>query len=533
MLSTMKVTLFFPDGCDGWPEVKAFILMRECVLPVLEEKRADFEAMYDDLMGRPEIDPVLLAGFTVLQMMERLPDRAAVSACLYDVRWRIGLNLPTRWESFHPTTLVYFRRRLANSGSAKLALEAGLDAMRRTGYLKGHHAVRIDSTHALGRIAKMSRLECTRETLRLALEFLAAFGGSAAWEPWHTRYAQRHPDDLRHAGEDRLRTTFDQAGRDARDVLETATRLGPSVLQSGPMVLLRRVLEEQFEFREQPVPELRRATAAGAVHNPHDPEAWWSTKRSLGKEGWIGYKVQVCETAPDAPRPRGEPTDAIITAIVTQPATASDQTSLEPVLATHATMIEEPPDTVFADAGYINAPTLERAETAGYELCGPVGAPPHSGARFGSDAFAVDIPNRRATCPAGKCSSHCARITEAGRDAAYYYFAWARADCSSCPLSDQCLSKKKLQAFRTLQVGEQHMRVQARRALCRTPEYQRRMRRRSGIEGTHSELKRGYGARRCRYLGRAKTDLQMQFAGAACNLRRWAARLSWMARNYR
>lgn len=529
----MNATIVFPDGCDVWPEVKAFILMRDCVLPALEEKRADFEAMYDDLMGRPEIDPVLLAGFTILQMMERLPDRAAVSACLYDVRWRIGLNLPTRWESFHPTTLVYFRRRLANSGSAKLALEAGLDAMRRTGYLKGHQVVRIDSTHALGRIAKMSRLECTRETLRLALEFLTAFGGSAVWEPWHTRYAQRHPDDLRRACEDRLRTTFDQAGRDAREVLERAARLGPAVLQSDPMVLLRRVLEEQFEFRERLVPEQRRATPAGAVHNPHDPQAWWSTKRSLGKEGWIGYKVQVCETAPEAPRLRHEPTDAIITAIVTQPATAIDQTSLEPVLATHATAIEEAPEIVFADAGYINAPTLEQAETAGYELCGPIGAPPHSGARLGSDSFDVDLPNRRATCPAGKLSTECSRINDATRTSIQYYFAWATADCAGCPLADQCLSKKKIGKFRTLQVGEQHMRVQARRVLCRTPEYQRRMCRRSGIEGTHSELKRGYGARRCRYLGRAKTDIQMQFTGAACNLRRWAARLSWLARNNR
>ena len=77
------------------------------------------------------------------------------------------------------------------------------------------------------------------------------------------------------------------------------------------------------------------------------------------------------------------------------------------------------------------------------------------------------------------------------------------------------------------------MRVQARRRLCRTPAYRMRMRRRCGIEGTISELKRGYGIRRCRYRGLAKTDLQMQFAGAACNLRRWAARLCWIARSSR
>ena len=93
-------------------------------------------------------------------MMQRMPDRAAVSACLYDVRWRIGLKLPSAWKAFHPTTLVHFRGRLAEHGGAQLALEAGLEAMRREGHLKGHRAVRIDSTHALGMVSAMSRLEC-------------------------------------------------------------------------------------------------------------------------------------------------------------------------------------------------------------------------------------------------------------------------------------------------------------------------------------------------------------------------------------
>lgn len=72
--------------------------------------------------------------------------------------------------------------------------------------------------------------------------------------------------------------------------------------------------------------------------------------------------------------------------------------------------------------------------------------------------------------------------------------------------------------------------AQARRQLGRTPEYQLRMRKRNGIEGTISELKRGYGARRARYRGRIKTDGQLQLMAAACNLRRWSARLCWLTR---
>lgn len=221
---------------DGASAVRPFALMRECVLPVLERRRADLEKMYAPVMGRPETNPVLLTAVTVLQIMQRLSDRACAEACLYDARWRFALgDIPV----FHPTTLVYFRNRLAENGKAKLVLEASLEAMRAAGYLKSCRAVRIDSTHLLARIADMSRLECVRETLRLALAFLAQFGGAAAWEPWSGRYADRNPEELRKVSPAGLAARMDAAGSDMRDVLAKAD--------------------------------------------------------TLGKDGWHGYKAQVCE----------------------------------------------------------------------------------------------------------------------------------------------------------------------------------------------------------------------------------------------
>ena len=530
----MEMSICFPDAVLDTPALKPFVLFRDHVRPAIEARRAALDAMYASVLGRPEIDPVLLLGITELQALERVPDRQAVERCSFDLRWRLALGIPDDWEGIHPSTLAYFRGRLVEHGQAKLVLDAGLEAMRAAGYLKNRRAVRIDSTHVLAELAAMSRLECVRETLRLALAFLIAWNGAATWEPWFSRYADRHPKDLRnHPSVPHLRATMAQAGVDMRDVLNRVAGIGEGAAQAEPVLLLQRVFKEQFVETNGEAPAQRPSTVSGSVHNPHDPEAWWSTKGTLGKAGWVGYKVQVCETAPDEPRPCGEPTEAVIMAIVTQPAIASDQNSLKPVLAAHTPTADVVPTTVFADAGYINAPTLVQADAAGYELCGPIGSPPHSGARLGSDSFAVDIPNRRAICPNGKTSSECDRIAESGRSDIYYYFAWSRADCATCPLAAQCLSKRKLQPRRTLQVGEEHMRVQARRLLCRTPEYRHRMCRRSGIEGTHSELKRGFGIRRCRYRGRTKTDLQMQFAGAACNLRRWANRRCWLSRNNR
>lgn len=486
--------------------------------------------MYSKVMGRPEIDPVFLTGVTILQMMERLPDRQAIVACQYDARWRLALGISEDWAGIDPSTLVYFRRRLAMHRLAKVALESGLAAMRRAGYLRQHGAVRIDSTHVLAHVAHMSRLECVRETLRLALDFLIAFGGATDWEPWFSRYVKRHPQDLRNASGERLHASMAQAGRDARDVLAKTRTLGDIVIRAEPAALLQRVFDEQFKITEGGTPEQCPATPSGAVHNPHDPEAAWSTKGTLGKAGWVGSKLQVCETVSKNTRQPGEPTEAVITAVLTQPAITSDHGSLAPVIAAHEQNGQAKPEETLADAGYISAPALESANEDGYELTGPIGAPPHSGERFGSDSFVVDIPNRKAACPAGKISTECSRITETKLRTTYFYFAWAQADCAVCPLKDRCLSKKKRKPFRTLQVGEKHMIVQERRNLCKKPKYQLRMRRRNGIEGTNSELARGYGARRSRYRGLNKTDIQMQFTAAACNLRRWAARLCWIRR---
>jgi len=274
---------------DNAPAVRPFVLLRERVLPALEKRRADLEKMYAPVLGRPETDPVLLMAATVLQLMQQLPDRACAEACLYDARWRFALgDIP----AFHPTTLVNFRNRLAENGKARLALDACLESMRDADYLKACRAVRIDSTHLLARIAEMSRLECVRETLRLALEFLAQFGGAAAWEPWSGRYADRNPQELRKASPTGLAARMDAAGADMRDLLARADALGVAVSGAEPVALLRRVFGEQFELRDG-APVQKRAADAGAVVNPHDPEAQGSTKKTLGKDGWHGYKAQV------------------------------------------------------------------------------------------------------------------------------------------------------------------------------------------------------------------------------------------------
>jgi hypothetical protein len=70
-------------------------------------------------------------------------------------------------------------------------------------------------------------------------------------------------------------------------------------------------------------------------------------------------------------------------------------------------------------------------------------------------------------------------------------------------------------------VGEDHTALQHRRREQTTEAFRERMHLRNGIEGAQSALVRGHGLRRARYRGKAKLNLQIQFIGAACNVKRW------------
>jgi len=78
-------------------------------------------------------------------------------------------------------------------------------------------------------------------------------------------------------------------------------------------------------------------------------------------------------------------------------------------------------------------------------------------------------------------------------------------------------------------VSPTHDFLQKRRREMETEAFKREAKNRNAIEGTISELVRGYGPRKARYRGLAKTRLANYFIAAACNVRRWAQQIAWQA----
>lgn len=516
------------------------------IWPVLAKARPELEKCYCATNGRRATEPVLLLGVSIFQFLERVPDRQAAELAKYHLGWKLALNLELGQGSFHHTSLSYFRERLVEHEQAQVAFAAVLEALQEEGLVPRKGKQRLDSTHLLGLVSRMSKLECMRETLRLALEELAGAlpeGERAVfWPALWERYVESKLDYK--SSEGVLRAKQVQVGEDSLRLLRWLEPLAVEVREGRQARLLKEVFHQQYLVVEGGTVEPIKVHAPGAVQNPHDPEAQWSAKgRGEAKKEWVGYKVQVAESfAAAAPPAEGaavagseeegepEPSRSFITSILTQGAIESDEAGLAASLEAQRGCGLEVPGELYVDGAYVSAAALAEAAAEKRELLGPARA---SAGRenldpaFRIEAFDVEIAQRRAICPAGHANTQCSRLEEKTSGKVSYRFEFS-THCHGCLLREKCVAEG--QKHRTIVVGEHHDRLQARRREQETPEFAQRMRQRNAIEGTQSELVRAHGLRRARYRGRAKVNLQNQLIGAACNIKRWLRLLAWEVR---
>jgi hypothetical protein len=590
--------LFIPGPALALAKQDRYRLFASAIMPRIIQTRPTLAKGYCQNDGRPPVDPALLLALTVLQFWECIPDRQAVELLRYHVGWCYAVGHEFGAAVFHPTTLVHFRQRLVAHEQSAVAFAAVLEGLESSGLLPRRRKERIDSTQVLGLVSRMSRLECCRQTLGLALQELAGVVPESNRPGWWPALWERYVEsrfDFR-AEPKVLAQKFQQAGQDGAQVLVWLKELKP-VPNGRKVRLLTRVWEEQFErvpaaepvaptvlpassaptsiggatpspvsTANVPIPAAtppalspqscpapseptettgapdgspaapaptasglilrpKASAPAGAVHNPHDPEAQWAAKGAgrHKKEG-VGYKVQVAESLDDTPLVPGEPTRQFITAIPTQPAIASDEAGLELVAAEELAMGQEPPTARYVDAAYVSGEKLAQAAAEGRPLIGPAQPAPRLGQRFTTEDFQVSIAQRQALCPASQISSQCSRLEIQATGKVNFRFEWSY-HCAGCRLRQQCCGAD--QKHRTLLVGQYHDFLQGRRQEQQTPAFQLECHKRNALEGTQSELVRAHDLRHARYRGLPKARLQNYMIGAACNAKRWIRRLQW------
>ena len=117
--------------------VAGHLLAEGSVFAFLAAHRQDLfpDAMFADLFasgrGRPSVPAPVVATVLVLQALQGCSVREAAEAVTFDLRWKAACGLPVTAGAFHPTTLTYWRARLAASAGPERSPRAA-SARRRT-----------------------------------------------------------------------------------------------------------------------------------------------------------------------------------------------------------------------------------------------------------------------------------------------------------------------------------------------------------------------------------------------------------------
>jgi hypothetical protein len=106
-----------------------------------------FADLFPSKTGRPSL-PVDMAASVlvlVLQTLNDLSDRETVEAVRCDLRWKVACGLSLAYEGFHPSTLTYWRGRLARSDRPNRIFDAVRQVVAQTGVLRGKTRRAVDS----------------------------------------------------------------------------------------------------------------------------------------------------------------------------------------------------------------------------------------------------------------------------------------------------------------------------------------------------------------------------------------------------
>jgi hypothetical protein len=106
----------------------------------------DFADLFRSGLGRPSMPAPVAATILTLQTLLDLSDAEAAEAARCDLRWKVATGMALDDKGFHPSTLTYWRRRLAKSARPHRINEAVRKVVDETGILRGRHRRAVDST---------------------------------------------------------------------------------------------------------------------------------------------------------------------------------------------------------------------------------------------------------------------------------------------------------------------------------------------------------------------------------------------------
>jgi len=475
----------------------------------------EFADLFPSGRGRPSLPAPVAAAVLTLQALYDLSDAECAEAARCDLRWKVATGMALDDGGFHPSTLVYWRRRLARSARPHRINEAVRRVVEETGILAGRRRRAVDSTILADAVATQDTVtqlvaavrRVAREVPGAAAQIQAVCRGHDYSAPGKPRVDWEDP-----AAKDALVSGL------VNDANALVAVLDDAVLDEraqAAVALLALVAGQDVEPAEGSDGtdgrwRIARKVAADRVISTVDPDARHTRKSPESRRD--GYRAHVA----------AEPQTGIITdeeltqaagAVNSDPAVAGRFLAAEAARAIPdgqpATDAPTSSCEWYGDSAYGTGDLRDAIAKAGHVAVlkpKPLQAAVPGG--FTVDDFRVDSQAGTVTCPNG----HARPISTTG-------VATFGALCRACPLRQRCTTCK---TGRKLVVGDHDALLrQARRDWAQDPGLRERYRRhRPNVERVISQLASRGGRRlKLRYLGAASNNAWLKRRTAALNLR--------------
>ena len=460
-------------------------------------------------MGRPTKELYSMAGLVFLMAFNDWTCEEAVLAYCFRLDVQYALNVAPKDAELSLRTLERYLQLFREMDAAQAVFDSVTEALIAHLELDVSRQ-RLDSTHVFSNMALYGRtalmVQALRRLLRQVRRHRRAHYEDLP-ETLRERYDPQGPSSPfglsrgKNTAEQR-RLERQQVAEDMHLVLKTFDGVDGIATMDTYKQLLR-VFAEHCEVHEDATVVVRPKSDSRALQSLTDPDATYD-----GHKG-RGYQAQITETCSDNNEVQ------LITDVVPQTAADSDSAALPEVVS----RLEESgraPEELLADTAYGSDENVQYCAAHGTELISPV-KNRHEGNEDALTAVDFDMDHETKTvtrCPAGH--RPCSASYSPARNEGYALFD--RATCQACPLAKRCLTYAYQKKYRRLRYTDKTLRLEARRRAQQTSAFKERYRKRSGIEGTNSALKRARGFGKLRVRGRPAVAMAIYLKAAGHNL---------------
>jgi len=471
--------------------------------------------LFGSATGRPSLSADLVGSVLVLQALLDLSDGQAADALRFDIRWKVACGRSLTQVSFDPSTLVYWRKRIAKSGRPDRVFDAVAEVIAQTGILAGRRKRCVDSTVFDDAVATQDTCTQLVAAMRKVVRVVPGAGEVVA-RVCRLDYSKPGKPGIDWDDPAAKQALVSDLVNDALAVLAELT--GPDAprrddVAADALGLLALVAGQDVEPAEDSDGtdgrwRIARKVAPDRVISTVDTQARHTRKsKSQRRDGFRAHLA-------------AEPGTGLITDCEMTMAAGEGSTDAENgVSMAGRDRFRDPGDggddggqdgeglEVYGDSHYGSGQARADYQAAGQDtVIKPVPLRPAVPGGFTLDDFLLDEEHGTVTCPAGHV-----RPVSPKRSVTF------GALCAACPLRSRCTTAKD---GRSLDIHPHESLLRAARARARTPQFKQAYPTRAMIERIIAWTATCNGRRvRLRYIGTGKNDAWLHNRSAAINLR--------------